>query len=408
MIRLARLRANAIFDAGVAAADPAKAVRKSLGETPLPSTRGRILVVAVGKAGIRMTRAAHQIVTSAETIIVTNTENAEPVPGARTFAAAHPVPNDTGLQAARAVEALLHAAGPDDHVLALISGGGSALLPAPVKGLTLEHKATVNRLLLGAGLNITTMNLVRQQLSRLKGGGFARAANPARITALILSDVVGDDLRVVASGPTVAPIGSSEQARTALKSAGIWDQVPDAVRRALAKGQDGGIDTGLVDNRLIGGNAQSVAAMAVAAPGGQVYAQVLQGDVQDAVALITACKAPGTWLFGGEITVRLRGDGKGGRNQELAMRVALAAEVQGWNPNWVFLSGGTDGRDGPTDAAGGLVDGGTLARMRAAGLDPHKVLANNDSYHALKASGDLLMTGATGTNVADLQVLIRD
>ena len=407
MIRAARLRARAIFDAGVAAADPAQAVQKSLDARPLPTTRGRILVVAVGKAATRMARAAQGCVNAAETIIVTNYENAEPVPGATVIAAAHPVPDDNGLKAARAVEDVLHAAGPDDHVLALISGGGSALLPAPRGGLSLADKALVNQLLLGAGLDIATMNLVRQQLSRLKGGGFLRAASPARMTALILSDVVGDDLRVVASGPTTAPIGDSEEAASALKSAHLWQQVPDAVRAVLAAPHTAPIDMGLVDNRLIGGNAHSVAAMVLAAPDARVFPQPLQGDVQDAAALITACDGPGTWLFGGETTVRLHGDGMGGRNQELALRVALAAEARGWGANWVFLSGGTDGRDGPTDAAGGLVDGASLGRVRARGLDPDKVLTNNDSYHALQASSDLLITGATGTNVADLQVLIR-
>ncbi len=408
MIRAARLRAKAIFDAGVAAADPGLAVARSLDQNPLPATKGRTFVVALGKAAIRMAKAACDRVDSASTIIVTNYENATQVSGARVFAAGHPVPDENGLKAACAVEDLLNTAGPDDHVLALISGGGSALLPAPVKGLTLADKATVNRLLLGAGLDITTMNLVRQQLSRLKGGGFLRAASPARVTALILSDVVGDDLRVVASGPTVAPIGSRDEACSALKSAGLWDQLPDVVRNVFAAGKNIRIEMGLVDNRLIGGNAQSVAAMALAAPNAQVYPQALQGDVQDAAQLISRCPGPGIWLFGGETTVRLQGHGKGGRNQELAVRVALAAETQGWDADWVFLSGGTDGRDGPTDAAGGLVDGGSLARTRATGLDPHNALANNDSYHALKASGDLLMTGATGTNVADLQVLIRD
>ncbi|MGR3343091.1 MAG: glycerate kinase type-2 family protein, partial [Paracoccaceae bacterium] len=399
MTNSARQMARAIFDSGVAAADPGLAVARSLDRNPLPATKGRIFVVALGKAAIRMAKAACERVNSASTIIVTNYENATQVSGARVFAAGHPVPDAGGLKAACAIEDLLNTAGQYDHVVALISGGGSALLPAPVNGLTLADKATVNRLLLGAGLDITTMNLVRQQLSRLKGGGFLRAASPARITALILSDVVGDDLRVVASGPTVAPIGSRDEARSALKAAGLWDQLPDAVCQVLAKGNNKRIKLGLVDNRLIGGNAHSVAAMALAAPNAQVYGQALQGDVQDAAQLISGCPGPGILLFGGETTVRLHGDGMGGRNQELALRVALAAETQGWDANWVFLSGGTDGRDGPTDAAGGLVDGGTLARMRAAGLDPHKALANNDSYRALKASGDLLITGATGTNV---------
>ena len=151
----------------------------------------------------------------------------------------------------------------------------------------------------------------------------------------------------------------------------------------------------------------SLAAMAAVAPQATVWPEPLVGDVGAAANVIAGVSVAGCWLFGGETTVRITGCGLGGRNQELALRVALLVEQFGWQGEWVFLSGGTDGRDGPTDAAGGLVDGGTLARMRAAGVDPLAALADNDSYHALKAAGDLLMTDATGTNVADLQVLIR-
>ena len=402
-----RQRARAIFDAGVEAADPALAVTRSLDQQPLAQNTGRVFIVAVGKAATGMARAAMARVNAAQVIVVTNYENAAPLTRAMIFASGHPIPDENGLAAARAVESLLHEASEGDHVLALISGGGSALLPAPAKGLSLEDKAQVNRLLLGAGMDIRRMNLVRQQLSRLKGGGFLHLASPAHVTALILSDVVGDDLAVVASGPTVAPIGSKARARAVLEKARIWDQIPAPVRNVLIGPERPTVNIKNVDNRLIGSNAQSVAAMAALAPQAQVFPHALEGDVAEAADIIIRCKGRGIWLFGGETTVRLKGDGLGGRNQELALRVALKAEELGWHGNWVFLSGGTDGRDGPTDAAGGLVDAGTLKRMRAAGVDPLKSLANNDSYHALMAADDLLITGATGTNVADLQVLIR-
>ena len=293
------------------------------------------------------------------------------------------------------------------QVLALISGGGSALLPAPAAGLSLADKAAVSRLLLASGTDITGMNLVRQQLSRLKGGGFARLAAPATVTALILSDVIGDDLRVIASGPTVAPIGTAEQAKDLLIGAGVWDALPAAVRAHLQAAPAEPAAPPTADNRLIGSNPISVQAMADAAGTAKVADEPLVGDVQDAARRVLQTAGPGITLFGGETTVVLRGDGLGGRNQELALRVALLVEQAGWDDDWVFLSGGTDGRDGPTDAAGGLVDGTTLDRIRGAGIDPESALANNDSYHALQAAGDLLITGATGTNVADLQVLIR-
>jgi len=158
---------------------------------------------------------------------------------------------------------------------------------------------------------------------------------------------------------------------------------------------------------LIGSNSISVGAMARLDSSAHVAATPLVGDVAEAANAVVAINGAGVWLFGGETTVKLSGSGLGGRNQELALRVALLAEQQGWSDDWVFLSGGTDGRDGPTDAAGGIVDRQTLTRMRAAGVDPVQALLDNDSYHALKAAGDLLMIGATGTNVADLQVLIR-
>jgi hydroxypyruvate reductase len=272
--------------------------------------------------------------------------------------------------------------------------------------VSLADKAAVNRLLLASGAPIEAMNLVRQNLSRLKGGGLARLAHPAAVTALILSDVIGDDLRAIASGPTVAPLGDAAAAAAVLRARGLWDAVPATVRAHLAAAPPAP-PVPPADNRLIGSNARSVAAMAAAAPGARVAAEPLTGDVAAAAARILAEGRPGITLWGGETVVTLRGRGLGGRNQELALRVALLAEAAGgWPTGWAFLSAGTDGRDGPTDAAGGLVDAGSLARMRAAGIDPAARLADNDSHRALAAAGDLVVTGGTGTNVADLQVLI--
>ena len=401
-------RATDLFMAGVNAADPFNAVDAALSGAPLAPCDGRTFIVAVGKAAGGMARAAlAHYPDPAGVIIVTNYENAAAIPGAQVFAAGHPVPDENGAKAANAVIALLDDTQEGDRVLVLVSGGGSALLPAPVAGVSLADKAAVNEALLGGGIEITDMNLVRQNLSRLKGGGLARLAAPAQVTALILSDVVGDDLRVIASGPTVLPIGTRAQARELLQSGGLWQALPVSVTRHLSS--DAPVDPiGVApENRLIGSNAMSLAAMAAVAPQATVWPEPLVGDVAAASNVIAGISGAGCWLFGGETTVRITGGGLGGRNQELALRVALLAEQFGWQGDWVFLSGGTDGRDGPTDATGGLVDGGTLARMRGAGVDPMAALADNDSYTALKAAGDLLMTDATGTNVADLQVLIR-
>ncbi len=388
-----------IFDAGVAAADPYRAVCEAhdyIEQAPH-------LIVAVGKAAGQMARAAMDIYSGVRTIIVTNYENAEAVPGAEVFAAGHPVPDENGAVAARAVIDALHSAG--GPVLALISGGGSALLPAPAGALGLQDKSAVNEFLLGAGLDIRSMNLVRQQLSDLKGGGMLRAAAPQPVTALILSDVVDDDLAVIASGPTVHPIGTAADAAGLLRNAGLWDRVPEKVRTHLTEAPVPG-DLPLARNVLVGSNGQSVEAMAAAVPNAKVIASPVEGDVADAARFICDQAGPGVTLWGGETTVVLRGDGAGGRNQELALRIALEADRRGWQ-DWACLQAGSDGRDGPTDAAGGVVDEGTLSRIRTAGGEVSALLANNDSYKALNMAGDLLITGATGTNVADLGVLIR-
>ena len=397
----ARDQALALFHHGLGAADPDAAVRRALQAVPRPD-----FIVALGKAAQVMARAALHQLGPTETLVVTNDENASDLPGATVLAASHPVPDARGAAAADRLLARLAQMQPGQQVLALISGGGSALLPAPVPGVSLADKALVNRLLLASGAEITQMNLVRQQLSRLKGGGLLRAAQPAEVTALILSDVVGDDLRAIASGPTVAPLGTRAEARAILAAHGLWRDLPAAIRAHLESAAPPLPPLPAATNILIGSNALSVAAMAAAAPNARIATPALTGDVADAAARVAA-SPPGITLFGGETTVVLRGPGKGGRNQELALRVALLAEAQAWPGPWVFLSAGTDGRDGPTDAAGAMVDDGSLARMRAKDIDPVARLSQKDSYPCLAASGDLLITGGTGTNVADLQVLIR-
>lgn len=405
-----RAMAQRLFAAAVKAADPALAVRKHFQRHP--DTGGTILI-AVGKAAPAMLAEAMAHLPDARiALAVTHEGNGSDIPGARVLTASHPVPNDAGLQAGREILAALDAAGADDRVLALISGGGSALIPAPRAPLTLADKQAVNRLLLASGLEITAMNLIRQQLSELKGGGFLRHAAPARVTGLILSDVIGNELGAVASGPSSAPLGNRAQARKLLQDNGIFDQLPDSVR-ALLDQPDSTATLPEAQNYLIGSNEQSLHAMRDAVGPGwaaRIVSDRLTGDVGDAAALIAQAASeappdrPTALIFGGETTVTLRGTGKGGRNQELALRVAEA--MQDHRGDWVFLSGGTDGRDGPTDAAGGLVDGGTMARIAAAGADAAALLADNDSHAALAAAGDLLLTGATGTNVADVQVML--
>lgn len=400
-----RAEARRLFDVAVAAADPGPAVDRWLA-SHWTGTTGRLVVLGLGKAAPAMVRAALARLAPDRALCVTNPENDTRIDGAEVILGAHPVP-DAG--SARAGAALLEAVAglsPEDRVLVLVSGGGSALAVAPVDGVSFDDKAQVSRLLLGAGLDINRMNLVRQNLSLLKGGGLARAAAPAQVTALVLSDVIGDDLSIIASGPTVAPAGGAGAAMAVLRGAGLWDAVPGTVRTALE--QAPAVDAPDAQTHLIGSNRVSLEAMMDARDGAVIVDDALTGDVEDAAAGVLAAartaRSPATLLFGGETTVRLRGSGRGGRNQELALRVALSAG--GLTRPWVFLSGGTDGRDGPTEAAGGIVDGTTTERLRAAGVDAEALLANNDSNAALAAAGDLLVTGGTGTNVADVQVMI--
>lgn len=396
-----RTQLTNLFQIGVKAADPYAAVCKSLEADPYHPT----LIVAVGKAAMRMAEGALDTLgRGARCIVVTNYENAGELDGAEVFATGHPIPDENGTKASEAVlEALENGIGP---VLALISGGGSALLPAPAKGITLEDKAEVNRLLLASGADIHQMNLVRQQLSRLKGGGFIVSAEPHSVRALILSDVVGDDLSTIASGPTAPSLGTAGDATQMLKRFGLWDYISDNVRDHLAavgriRRQKSG------DNRLIGSNGQSLRAIDDALVGATLLKDPVEGDVNEAARYICDGAAQhGFTIWGGETTVQIKGKGRGGRNQELALRIAVEAKKRGWS-DWVCLQAGTDGRDGPTDAAGAIVDQGTLARLAAKGGDIGMYLANNDSYTALSIADDLLITGATGTNVADIGILYR-
>ncbi|MCW3783340.1 glycerate kinase type-2 family protein [Defluviimonas salinarum] len=413
-----RETAAELFAAACAAADPARALAAALARHPLPrpAPGGAYVVVAIGKAAIPMAAEMLRQLgdAPADVLVITNYENVRDLPGATVMAAGHPVPDANGAAAAAEALRRLDAATGADRVIALISGGGSALAPAPAEGLTLADKAEVNRLLLAHGFEITEINLVRQTLSRLKGGGLTRHAAPAPVTAYILSDVIGDDLRVIASGPTTAPIGSRAAARALLTERGLWPDLPEPVRARLAQPEAAPGPGPAAANHLIGSNRLSLEAVATAASARGlepvIVSDRLTGDVADAAdAIVAAATAaprgrPACLIFGGETTVTLKGTGRGGRNQELALRVALA--MPDLDRPWAFLSGGTDGRDGPTDAAGGITDQGSPARIRATGENPKTLLDNNDSNKALNAAKDLLTTGPTGTNVADVQIML--
>lgn len=407
--------ARTLFLIGVQAAEPGLAVKRELDAHPLGITpQGRILLIAFGKAACAMIEQALQHVPQGQpvkAIAVTNYENARDIDGCTVFASGHPLPDQNGLNAGVEIMRLLATTTPQDKVVCLISGGGSALLPTPRDGISLEDKILVSRILLSEGLNINQMNAVRQQLSALKGGGLSAMAHPAEIRSLIISDVVGDDISAIASGPTAPPSGGMEDTIALLKSRNIWPKLPTTAQTLLMSPRP--VMPGNCDNKIICSNPQSLQAIADAASewSAQIVPEPLVGDVGQAANQIIesardlSTKSRQLLIWGGETTVQLTGKGRGGRNQELAALVASAlADLPG---HWVFLSGGTDGRDGPTDAAGGIVTAGTIARAQANNINVVGALRDNDSYRILEAAGDLLMTGATGTNVADIQLLFK-
>jgi glycerate 2-kinase len=439
-----------LFQVGVGAADPYRAVRNALRMrgSRLEITRdaggwsssvrsepwSRIYLVAFGKAACAMACAARDVMPAGLIagcgIAVTNYENQIDVERFDVIGAGHPVPDACGYEGARAIAAYVSQAGADDLVLVLVSGGGSALVPYPVETISLEDKIATTERLLACGADITRINCVRKHLSRIKGGGLARLAAPADVHALILSDVLGDDLSSIASGPTVPDPTTFADALHVLEAAAVWGQVPASVREHLAAGCAGEREETPkpgdpifrhVENTLVGSNRFSVDAVmrAAAAEGFEtdLYDDALCGEAREEAAKLVSRveqemrnrksdRPAAALVAGGETTVTLKGGGKGGRNQEMALAFALAAKRQQLARRWVFLSAGTDGRDGPTDAAGGLVDPWTLERMVQGGIDPENCLADNDSYSALQKSNDLVQTGATGTNVADLQVVL--
>ncbi|NOT85791.1 MAG: DUF4147 domain-containing protein [Methylococcaceae bacterium] len=427
-----RQQALRIFLAGVAAADPYQAVKRCLLQDFRLNAWPKIHLIAFGKAACAMADAAQAVIPSVllagTNIAVTNYENVRAVNQFEVIGAGHPLPDMAGQQAAQRIADKVATALQGELVLVLVSGGGSALLPAPHPPLTLADKSQTTALLLACGATINEINCVRKHLSTLKGGGLARLAAPAQLHALILSDVLGDDISAIASGPTVPDNTTFADAIAILKAKAIENKIPVSVQALLNKGCAGDIlETPKSDDplfnttgyTLIGSNTMSVRAAIKAAQAEQfdvqLYSENLQGEArEEATKLAQHAKQllqagltrPAALIAGGETTVSLKGTGRGGRNQEFALAFALAAERCALPPCWTFLSGGTDGRDGPTDAAGGLVDGLTLVRLRAAGGNAQALLDNNDSHAALQQSHDLLNTGATGTNVADLQVLL--
>lgn len=409
---------RSLFDAAVAAADPAVAVPAHLPDPP----KGRTVVVGAGKASAAMGLAFERHWPGALAgLIVTRYGHGAPCQRLEVVEAAHPVPDEAGRAAAARMLELVRGLSADDLVVALISGGGSSLLTLPPPGLTLADKQAVNRALLRSGASIDEMNCVRKHLSAIKGGRLAAAAHPARVVTLLISDVPGDDPAVIASGPTVPDATTAADALAILERYGI--EVAAQVRHHLAGPAAETPKPG--DPRLAGGDVRLIAApqlsleAAAAAARAAGITPVLLGDAIEGeareVGQVMAgiarsvrrhgqpAAAPAVLLSGGETTVTVRGGGRGGRNVEYLLGLAVA--LDGLPDVWA-IAGDTDGIDGAEEVAGAIVVPDTLARARAAGLDPHEVLARNDAHTLFEILGDQVITGPTLTNVNDFRAVL--
>jgi glycerate 2-kinase len=402
-----QLRENglAIFRAALQAADP-RAVCRDWARGQFQAPRGRVFVVGAGKASAAMAQGIEEVLGTTIHTGLINVKYGHTVPLQRIELneCGHPIPDVQGVDGARRIASIARQAGADDLIICLISGGASALLPDPAGDLTLLEKQEVTRQLLACGANIHEINTVRKHLSGIKGGQLAALAEPARMVTLILSDVIGDNLDVIGSGPTAPDLSTVEDAREVLARYGIQTAAARALHETPKHSH--------AQNIVIGSNRQALAAAGDKARSLGFHtillASTIEGETKDVARLHAAIAreihasgnpipAPACVISGGETTVTLAGSGKGGRNQEFAL--AAAIDIAGMEDT-VILSAGTDGTDGPTDSAGGICDGKTADETAPA------FLRNNDSYHYLALHDGLIITGPTNTNVMDIHLVL--
>lgn len=438
---LSRLRTDAksIFDAGLSAVDPAAAIERfcSVGDGTLRvgdrvydlNRFGRIRLMGAGKAGAPMARALERMLESrlASGLITVKYGHTLPLDRVRTIEAGHPLPDRAGEAGARAMLTMAREAGADDLLLCVISGGGSALMPLPAEGLTLVDKQRAMETLLACGATIHEINTLRKHISGIKGGRLAAAAWPATVVTLIVSDVVGDDLDIIASGPTVADRSTFAECMEMCRRYAIEAQLPRNVMRHLRAGLSGEApETPSPDhpafqrtqNLVVARNMDAIRESARKARalgyGCLILSSMIEGETRHVARVHTAIlreirrsghpiPPPACILSGGETTVTLTGSGRGGRNQEFALAATEDIRMCG---NAVILSAGTDGTDGPTDAAGAVVDAHTWQRAKALGLSCRRFLAANDAYRFFEPLDDLFITGPTHTNVMDLRIAL--
>jgi glycerate 2-kinase len=407
-----------LFSVAVAAADPEKVLAANLPEKP----KGRTVVIGAGKGAAQMARAFERLWDAPLTgVVVTRYGYAVSCERIDVLEAAHPVPDDSGLLASGRLMAAVRGLTEDDLVVALVCGGGSALLPAPAGDLTLADEIAVNKALLASGAPISAMNAVRKQVSRIKGGRLAALAHPARVVSLVVSDIPGDNPALVASGPTIADATTRADALRLIERYRL--DLPDAVMRHIQGGKDEPplpSDACFARNevRLVASAAVSLEAAAEAAQKAGVEAVILsdaiEGEASEVGRVHAAIAAevvrrdrpftkPVVILSGGETTVTIKGKGKGGRNGEFLLSFACATDgLDGLSA----LAADTDGIDGSEDNAGAFADGSTVARLAGMGKDAAEFLSRNDSWTAFDALGDLFVPGPTGTNVNDFRAIL--
>ncbi len=385
----------------------------------------RAAVVGFGKAAAGMAQALEEMLGDlvSEGLVITAPGQTHVLKRIGVREASHPVPDERTLLASQELLELTRTLSPQDLLIVLVSGGGSALFELPPPPLSLADIQHVTELLWKSGATIVEMNVVRKHLSAVKGGGLLRHTTAGVVLSLVLSDVPGDDLSSVASGPTAADPSTFAQARAILERYHLWSLLPERVRAHILRGERGEEEETVkpgdhlltkVTHVLVGSGTQAAEMAKILGEKAGFQAQILtttlRGEAREVGRFLAALaeeevrhgrplSPPALFVLAGETTVTVRGEGKGGRNQELALAFAVEAEGR---EGTALLALATDGKDGPTDAAGALVDGETASRIRCLGLDPGRALAENDAYPTLLASGDLLRLGPTGTNVADL------
>lgn len=403
-----------IIDEAIKAVYPENAVKKAL--ESLENER-RIKVLAIGKAAWRMAKAARESLKEriSEGIVITKYGHSmENIDGFEIFEAGHPIPDDNGIKATETALDMVKDLREEDLLLFLVSGGGSSLFELPAQNVELRNLIDITDQLLKSGATISEINAVRKHLSKVKGGRFAEIVKPAEIFSLVLSDVLGDKLDAIASGPAYPDFTTSQDALRIIRKYGIklTSRVSSAMNNETPKSLEN-VETKIIGSVFIACEAAKTAAEKLGYNSMILTATLdceareagafLGGIVREIVSRDRPVKRPCAMILGGETVVQVKGNGLGGRNQELALSAARG--IEGLD-NVVIASVATDGTDGPTDAAGGIVDGETLMRLGEKGIDGEEALDNNDSYHALEAAGDLLNTGPTGTNVNDLIILL--